>query len=635
MLARRSGRAHLLGGLLSSLLLFGTAFSWTQEAETEQDRAVLQPRINRAIDRGVEYILSRQHMDGSWAYKSAEYRNGQTALSVYTLLKSGISSDHHAIRRALEFLRSHPPVKTYSAACQLMALAATRRDQHLGWMEEIVEDLLDWQAGTWGYPLGSLDLSNTQYAALGLRAAAQRGIAIPFRAWEKLGSNVISYQHNDLGFGYRPGRTSTGSMTAGGVSVLCIVLEQVGVDGPLPPRQRKAMEKARDEGLAWLAENFAVNANPQPHSGKPNQRWLEYYLYGLERVGGLAELERIGPHDWYWAGAAYLVDAQKKDGNWATAYGESEPNTCFALLFLERATAPRSGQSRHQRRQLYGEDDPAAAVSLKASGDSPLTLWISSFGEEALAAWRWPEDVEPGLRVATVRYLADGEIVAVVEGSREEPSGTGRFAVQHRFSSTGKHRILARVEVAPPGAADGEGLVLLESAPLEVDIREVLEPWMIEYASDSTRNELQGARVEVSASSRHSSTWKASNAIDGRAATGWLCSKSDETRSIELALRRPVRANTLLLSHARPRPQSLSYAGRATVVELVLNNRKTPFRIEMDPDHPGKTVWSLERAESVRNLKLRIVDFKKGRDSRVRDLVGFAEIELQNRRDDG
>ncbi len=597
----------------------------------EKARAELQPRINQAIDRGVEYVLEQQHMDGSWGYLPGQYRNGQTSLSVYTLLKSGVSPDHHAIQRALQYLSSRPPIKTYSASCQLMALAATKRDAYLDWMQGIAEDLLDWQSGSWGYPLGNLDLSNTQYAALGLRAAAQRGISIPSKAWDKLGAHALSYQAKDSGFGYHPGSRATGSMTAAGVSVLCICLEQIGGDGPLSPRRRKAMETACDEGVSWLAEHFSVHSNPQPHASNPNQRWLEYYLYGLERVGALTGLERFGQHDWYWTGASLLVGAQGDEGQWATAYGESEPNTCFALLFLQRATAPTSGQSSTRRSKRYGVDDPEVAVSLMASGDSPLTVWVSSFGDQARRDWEWAEDEGDGPRVARVRYLVGGETIAVVEGDRGVPAGISRYPIQHRFASPGTYAIIAQVEVVRPGASDEDPPGAIQSPPLEVRIEEVVEPWMIEYATDSTRNELSGARVEVSSSSQHSGGWKAANAIDDRAATGWLCAKDDEERTIELALRRPVRANTLILSHARPKPESLSHAGRASLVELVLDNRKTPFRIELDPEDPGKTTWSFQRTESIRNLKLRILAFSEGTDPGVKMTVGFAEIELQNR----
>ena len=51
-------------------------------------------------------------------------------------------------------------------------------------------------------------------------------------------------------------------------------------------------------------------------------------------------------HDWYREGAEYLIQAQQESGSWPGT-GENDPNahgetelirTCFALLFLKRAT---------------------------------------------------------------------------------------------------------------------------------------------------------------------------------------------------------------------------------------------------------------------------------------------------------
>ena len=51
--------------------------------------------------------------------------------------------------------------------------------------------------------------------------------------------------------------------------------------------------------------------------------------------------ELIGRHEWYVEGAKLLLDAQKADGSWRVANGENAAyDTCFAILFLRRATMP-------------------------------------------------------------------------------------------------------------------------------------------------------------------------------------------------------------------------------------------------------------------------------------------------------
>ena len=66
------------------------------------------------------------------------------------------------------------------------------------------------------------------------------------------------------------------------------------------------------------------------------------YLYALERVGILSGTVDIGTHDWYREGANFILKSQKEDGSWKTATGGGNAvwDTCFAILFLKRATRP-------------------------------------------------------------------------------------------------------------------------------------------------------------------------------------------------------------------------------------------------------------------------------------------------------
>ncbi len=75
--------------------------------------------------------------------------------------------------------------------------------------------------------------------------------------------------------------------------------------------------------------------------------WHYYYLYGLERTGSKTGVRWIGKNDWYREGALHLLQAQEASGGWKSAAGAGKPadetesevtQTCFALLFLKRAT---------------------------------------------------------------------------------------------------------------------------------------------------------------------------------------------------------------------------------------------------------------------------------------------------------
>jgi hypothetical protein len=215
------------------------------------------------------------------------------------------------------------------------------------------------------------DNSNSQYAALGMRACHDSGIVIPrdvtalaikwIRGCQKNESNAKAEGldlDNKISGGTGPGSTvagfrvvaapqgwcygdhndhkAYGSMTAGSVGSLCIWLY---INDNDEGRNRSwKRDKNVHEGLQWLNKNFSVTYNPgvYEHGGEENsQQQYLYYMYALERVGMLYGTETIGSHEWYPEGAKVLLESQKDDGSWDGTW-----NTCFAILFLKRATRP-------------------------------------------------------------------------------------------------------------------------------------------------------------------------------------------------------------------------------------------------------------------------------------------------------
>ncbi len=176
------------------------------------------------------------------------------------------------------------------------------------------------------------DNSNTQYAVLGLFAAERANVQVPKEVWELIEKWFESEQNGDGGWGYGPGASSTGSMTTAGLTALIVAKFYLG-------KEWKDDEKVK-KGLAWLGSNLIYDSNP----GCPAM-WHYYYLYGLERVGMISGLKEFGGKDWYRGGAEWLIANQKDDGPWQeSANGggggpcDDEVNTCFAILFLRRAT---------------------------------------------------------------------------------------------------------------------------------------------------------------------------------------------------------------------------------------------------------------------------------------------------------
>lgn len=366
--------------------------------------------INQAIDKGVAYLLHEQELDGSWADQQARYTTGGTALVAYALLKSGVPKEHQAVRRALAYLAARPPRYTYEAGTQLMAFVAADPKRWKDHAAGILDELLDWQIGDWGYPGGHgnpsanhKDLSNTQYGALGLWAAVKLGLEVPPPAWERLAERVMLYQTSDGGFGYAPGGGATGSMSAAGVTVLSLCLPHLSKWKAL----KHEVEVAQRSGLGWLDRNFS----PTTNLGHGNNAWFHYYMYGIERVGAFAEVEMFNGQNWYREGARQLLKQQRGKGSWGDPWGREHSTTSYCLLFLNRASSPKSGPGGGRSAVTYGDDNPEEDVSLRAAGDSPITLWVSSFGDELFNKYVFEGEEEIGLRVKQVDYLTHGGVL--------------------------------------------------------------------------------------------------------------------------------------------------------------------------------------------------------------------------------
>jgi von Willebrand factor type A domain len=173
---------------------------------------------------------------------------------------------------------------------------------------------------------GSGDNSVTQFALLGLAAAARMDLRIPTATWQRARALLVQRQLRDHGFGYAgsPSEAATGSMTCAGVCGLAITAHELGLDPTAPTKEITA-------GIDWIDQHFAVDKNPG--SGA----WNLYYLYGLERTGRMLETEFLGAHEFYPLGVQHLVATQLADGSWPDTNTPPQ-DTAFAILFLTRAT---------------------------------------------------------------------------------------------------------------------------------------------------------------------------------------------------------------------------------------------------------------------------------------------------------
>ena len=348
-----------------------------------------QAKIDQAIASGAEWL------------KHAAPPAGSEELMLLTFVHAGVPETEPRFKEYIERMLQAPLQKTYPVALQAMILEELQRVKHQARIAQCAQFLVDNQClnGQWSYgepdpmiagtPTGlglktastsesstagikpkvvniftvqkkksgpaRGDNSNSQYAALGLRACYDSGVRPSEGVVKRAMSWWYESQHGGSDKEKRPAvatgasegvprgwcydgndaHNAYGSMTAGAAGALVIYNHMLRADW------RK--DHSVQDGMAWLAKNFTVNANPGPcqHDGRPNV-FLGYYLYGLERAGMLYDTERIGGHAWYDEGAKFLVGAQHPDGSWLVSHDPNHAawDTCFAILFLKRATRP-------------------------------------------------------------------------------------------------------------------------------------------------------------------------------------------------------------------------------------------------------------------------------------------------------
>lgn len=308
--------------------------------------------VRLAVMRGCSFLRSewRKGWKGSPRFLPDE-------LVLYAWSCAGLGRTDSDSAALLSHLLETPPPGTYRAALRACALERIASPDLRPRLEECARFLQSTQLanGQWSYgpaedaaipTLG--DNSNSAYALLGLAACRRAGVEVSRDVLYKAAGWWIHSQNDDGGFGYRSDRESSSyeSMTASGLHSLLIAFDALGRP-PKPEKARAAGESTYDfesailHGGSWLANHWNVRENEG--SAYQGGRLL-YGLYALERTGDTRQTDEPRsnhglPADWYRQGATYLLTSQREDGSWDDGSETPVPNTCFALLFLTRATA--------------------------------------------------------------------------------------------------------------------------------------------------------------------------------------------------------------------------------------------------------------------------------------------------------
>jgi hypothetical protein len=389
-----------------------------------------------AVLGGVQYLRTR----------AASQPAGESAMIALAMLKAEVPAGDPAVAACLARIRSrftsseyapergHGP-GAYEAGAAAMALASQDPVANRGYLSMIATWLLTHQNanGSWDYAGRTHgDTSITQYAVLGLWEAENSGVEVSPAVWERIATWHISTQFGDGGWVYHKDEptmySETVAMTAAAVGSLLIChrqlerfrpdrlstsplltsLETDGAGNFRPTISFQELEQSIRRGMSWIANHFTTSP---PTAGQTPY----YMLYGIERIGALADRQTIGRLDWFEKGRAYIRSTQRPGGVWEGHHG-AEMNTCWAMLFLTKSTAKTLRRINIQRlgagTLLGGRGLPKDLTSMTVAGGRVVSRPMNGAIEGMLTVLEDPRAEQADAAAAGLvdRYYREGPV---------------------------------------------------------------------------------------------------------------------------------------------------------------------------------------------------------------------------------
>jgi squalene-hopene/tetraprenyl-beta-curcumene cyclase len=329
----------VLSGLLTGVLLSSFLSAQTNRgaAPAAGLSAETKASLQKALDKGVAYLLKNQKPNGSW-----EMHEGITGLTLIGLeeLQTKAPANTASIDKGLKFLEGivkpdgsiwTKDMAAVNTAISIMAMQASGRPQYKPTIKKAQDYLVksqfdegegikptDKNYGGIGYDDESrADLSNLHHV---LEALKETGLPAENAVWEKAikfvdrtqnhkATNDQTWSTNDGGFIYMPGMSfsggtqSYGSMTYAGL----LSFSYANV---------KKTDARVADAYKWLTQHYTVDENP----GMGKTTLYYYYMVfakGLQAWGDPVVTDGKGvKHNWREDLAKKLIALQHPEGYW-------------------------------------------------------------------------------------------------------------------------------------------------------------------------------------------------------------------------------------------------------------------------------------------------------------------------------
>lgn len=332
-------RRFLSGALLSMSGAVSARRCFSDEPDPERTAAeMVTPAASRAIDRGLEFLSSRQQEDGAFGSGGYSRNIAVCALGGLAFLSGGSTPGRGPfganVSRCLDFVlaytqdsgfvtvkgaSSHGPMYGHGFATLFLAEAygMAKREEVRTKLAKAVKLIVETQNkdGGWRYQpqQRDADISVTICQVMALRAARNSGLFVPAETIDRCIEYVKRSQNSDGGFMYMiQGGQSAFPRSAAGVAALYSAGLYEG-------------EEIK-KGLAYLMKHLPKG---EAHSRQSHYFYGHYYaVQAMWQAGGTYWAK------WYPAIRDALLARQREDGSWMDSICQ-EYGTAMACVILQ------------------------------------------------------------------------------------------------------------------------------------------------------------------------------------------------------------------------------------------------------------------------------------------------------------
>ncbi len=286
-----------------------------QKEKNEKDKRYIQLLAGR--------LIASQMPSGGWGYKAQKYGESNVLQLISALKKVSAATPNKPVDLAK--VRANLPDDMRRLAIwtdgggRLPADPAAVGDKR--------NDLFD----------AATDNSNTHFAMVGLWTARKYEIPVD-RTFTLVNRRFRTSQGAGGTWAYDFVRTGADGSSA----MTCIALLGIAIGHVVAPDPGVKPETDPVIVNAFVSLDKAVGQPVGDTTNRPKVKDVGglYFLWSMERIAVLYDLQKLNKKDWYLWGAEILVSNQLGNGSWEDGgFPGQSPlvNTCLALLFLKRA----------------------------------------------------------------------------------------------------------------------------------------------------------------------------------------------------------------------------------------------------------------------------------------------------------